>query len=112
MSKEEYGTPFSATAAISAGSAVASMAAVAGRTYYITDIAGSSDKAGALLIVKQGTTVIWEVQLGITAAGIDTFSEQFKMPLPGAVGALVSVTVDGTSVCFANIAGFYLTVNT
>lgn len=107
MTGIEFGTPFSATAT-HATSAVASMAAVAGKTFYITDIAGSSDKAGALLLVKQGTTVIWQVQLQTTAVGLPAFHHQFKMPLQGAVGALVSVTVDGTAACYANIAGYSL----
>lgn len=107
MAGIDSGTPFSETAT-HATSAVASHAAVAGKTYYITDIAGSSDKAGSLLLVKQGTTTIWQVQLATTAAGINAFHQQFKIPLKGASGALVSVTVDGTSACYANIAGYEL----
>lgn len=105
MAKQEYGTPFSVSVT-NGTSAVASFAGVAGHTNYVTDISGSSDKAGALLIVKQGTTIIWEVQLATTAAGINAFSHTFATPLASAVGALVSVTVDGTSACYANIAGF------
>ena len=105
--KHAHGTAFS-VAVSHATSAVASQAAVTGTKYYITDIAGSSDKAGSLLTVKQGTTVIFEVQLATTAAGINAFSHAFQQPLEGAVGALVSVTVDGTSLCKANIAGFAL----
>ncbi len=89
-------------------SAVATQSGITGSTMYITDIAGSSDKAGSLLTVKQGTTVIWEVQLATTAAGINAFDEQFESPLPGVSGGAVSVTVDGTSLCKANIAGYYL----
>lgn len=103
----EFGTPFSVTAT-HATSAVASQAAVSGKTHYITDIAGSSDKAGALLLVKQGTTIIWQVQLQTTAVGLPAFHHSFVVPLKGASGALVSVTVDGTSACYANIAGYTL----
>jgi hypothetical protein len=105
MSSINYGEPFSETAT-HATSAVASHTGASGKTYYITDIAGSSDKAGALLLVKQGTTIIWRVQLASTAAGINAFSHTFKSPLRATTGALVSVTVDGTSVCHANIAGY------
>ena len=91
-----------------ATSAVASHAGVAGKSFYVTDIAGSSDKAGSLLLVKQGTTVIWQVQLATTAVGTNAFNHSFKVPLKGASGALVSVTVDGTSVANANIAGYEL----
>lgn len=107
MAGIDNGTPFSETAT-HATSAVASHAAVTGKTYYITDISGSSDKAGALLLVKQGTTVIWQVQLAATAAGNLAHAYSFKVPLKGAVSALVSVTVDGTAACYANIAGYEL----
>jgi hypothetical protein len=104
---QQRGDPFSVTATGST-SAVATKAAVTGKTYYITDIAGSSDKAGSLLLVKQGTTTIWQIQLATTAAGINAWQQSFTQPLVGASGALVSVTVDGTSVCDANISGFSL----
>lgn len=103
--KQDKGTPFAVTTT-NATSAVASKAAVADKTHYITDISGSSDKAGSLLLVKQGTTVIWQVQLATTAAGTNAFNHAFVMPLAASQNALVSVTVDGTAACYANIAGF------
>jgi len=99
------GAPF-ATTTSHATSAVASVAGVTGSVHYITDISGSSDKAGSLLTVKQGTTVIWELQLAATAAGNLAYSHSFQAPLIAVAGELVSVTVDGTSVCKANIAGY------
>jgi len=109
MAKQEFGTPFSATAT-HATSAVASQAASTGAqsVNFITDIAGSSDKAGALLLVKKGTTIIWQMQIATTAAGINAFSHTFSTPLTSGVGEAVSVTVDGTSACKANIAGYSL----
>jgi len=107
MSIPLQGSRFSATAT-HATSAVASVAGIAGSTHFITDIAASTDKAGALLLVKQGTTVIWQLQLAATAAGSLAFSHTFATPLASASGALVSVTIDGTSVCNANISGFTL----
>jgi hypothetical protein len=107
MAGIDSGTPFSETAT-HATTAVASHAAVTGRTYYITDISASSDKAGALLLVKQGTTIIWRTQVATTAAGINAYSHSFRTPLKGATSALVSVEIDGTSVCHANIAGYEL----
>jgi Cu/Zn superoxide dismutase len=103
----QNGSRFSVTAT-HATSAVATQAAASEVTHYITDISGSSDKAGALLLVKQETTVIWQVQLATTAAGSNAFHHSFVTPLSGANGASVSVTVDGTSACYSNIAGFYL----
>lgn len=107
INKHGRGLPFGVTAT-HATSAVASKTAVAGTKYYITDIAGSSDKAGSLLLVKDGTTVIWQVQLASTAAGINAWGQSFQQPLEATVGNLVSVTVDGTSACYANISGFGL----
>lgn len=102
MRGQEYGTPFSETAT-NATLAVASHAAVTGKTYYVTDIAVSSDKAGSIVLVKSGTTVIWQEQVG---AG--HLEYKFSMPLKAAAGALVSVEIDGTAACYANIAGYEL----
>lgn len=107
MRGQEHGTPFSETAT-HATAAVASHAAVAGKKYFITDISASSDKAGALLLVKDGTTVIWRSQIATTAAGNNSYEHTFSTPLAGTVGAAVSVEIDGTSVCHANIAGYEL----
>lgn len=107
MNKQDHGVAFSETET-HATSAVASVAGVAGQTHYITDIAASTDKAGGLLLVKQGTTTIWQLQLAATAAGNLAVSHTFSTPLKAAAGALVSVTIDGTTVCNANIAGFTL----
>lgn len=107
MAGKDNGTPFSETAT-HATAAVASHTGVAGRTYYITDVSASSDKQGALVLVKQGTTVIWRSQVQTTAAGFCAYEHTFSTPLRGASGALVSVEVDGTSVCHANIAGYEL----
>lgn len=107
MASEDFGLSFAVTAT-NATSAVASQSAVAGTTFYITDIAGSSDKAGALLLVKNGTTIVWQVQLGTTAAGMMAFSHSFKRPIRCTTGNLASVTVDGTAACYANIAGYSL----
>ncbi len=94
------GVPFSVTATHGTA-ASASQAGAAGKVHFVTDIAVSSDKAGALLLVKQGTTVIWQMQIGASF-----FSHRFESPLKGVPGALVSVEIDGTSACKANIAGF------
>lgn len=107
VNKQNFGDPFSVSVTHSTA-AVASKAGVAGKVHYVTDISGSTDKAGALLEVKQGTTVIWQVQLATTAAGINAFTHQFSSPLSGVDGGLVSISVTGTSACYANIAGFTL----
>ena len=94
------GVSFAVTAT-HATAAVASNAGVAGKRHYVTGVTVSSDKAGAIGLIKQGTTVIWQFQVG---AGCQSVA--FNAPLEGAEGALVSVEIDGTSACKANIAGF------
>jgi hypothetical protein len=102
LNKLQHGEPFSETTT-HATAAVATHAAATGKTYYITNVSVSSDKAGAILLIKQGTTTIWQMQIGATAHSII-----FSAPLKGASGALVSAEIDGTSACKANIAGFEL----
>lgn len=102
LNKLQHGEVFSVTAS-GTTSAVATKAAVVGKTYYITDISGSSDKSGALILVKQGITTIWQ-----NIIDADSYHHTFAAPLKAASGALVSVTVDGTSASKANIAGIIL----
>lgn len=107
INQAAHGVPFSVTHT-HASAAIATKAAVAGKRHYITDIMVSSDKDGALLQVKQGTTVIWQASLKTAATGQSILSHSFQVPLIGAKGALVSVQIDGSSICEANIAGFTL----
>ncbi len=98
--KQNHSLPFQQTAS-GTTSAVATQTGVANTTYYITDISGSSDKAGALILVKNGTTIIWQDIINTTA-----YTHSFIQPLKGSIGADVSVTVDGTAASKANMAGF------
>lgn len=107
LNKSQHGTPFAVTAT-HATAAVASKTGATGVVHYITDITASSDKAGAVMLVKQGTTVVWQAQVATTAAGNNSFTHRFETPIPGVAGALVSCEIDGTAACYANIAGFSL----
>lgn len=100
---QEYGASFSVTAN-NATSAVATKAGVSSKKHFAVDISGSSDKAGAKILVKDGTTVIWQDRISSTGAYEHTFSQ----PLSASVGADLSVTVDGTAECNANISGYTL----
>lgn len=99
----ESGLPFSKTAQ-HATSAVATQTGVAGKYSYITDISGSSDKASAKILVKDGTTVIWQDRIG----NVGAYTKEFLMPLRGSLGADISVTVDGTAECDAGVSGYSL----
>lgn len=81
----------------------ATIAAVAGQKIYITDVTASSDKAGAIMLVKDGSTTIWQVQVG---AG--NFAHHFEIPLVTTIGASATVSIDSTSAGKANIAGVQL----
>ena len=102
LNKLQHGQAFSETAT-HATAAVATHTAVVGKTYYITNVSVSSDKAGAILLIKQGTTTIWQLQIGAAVHSII-----FPAPLKGASGALVSAEVDGTAACKVNISGIEL----
>ena len=80
-------------------------AAVSGKTHYLTDVTVSSDKATAILLIKDGTTVIWQVQLQTNNM---FYSHKFSVPLKATKGALLSVEIDGTSACKANASGVVL----
>ena len=96
---KERGTPIKATAT-HATAAVASVTGVAGLTYYLTTVSASSDKAGSVMLVKDGTTVIWQDVVGASQC-----FRTFDPPLPCTSGALASVEIDGTAVCKANLSG-------
>ena len=98
---KHFGKPFYVTHT-HATAASAEKAAATGKTHYITSIAASSDKAGAILLVKDGTTTIWQIQMPANGSAI----QSFPVPLQGSSGAAVSVSVDGTAACKANICGY------
>lgn len=98
---KDYGEAFSQTAT-GTTSATATQSASSGHSHYITDISASSDKAGAVVLVKNGTTVIWAAIIDANSS----YNHSFVTPLKGTAGNLVSVTVDGTSVCKSNLAGY------
>jgi len=106
--RQHYGVPFSVTHS-HANTALATKAAVTGKRHYITDIAVSSDKDGAVMQIKDGSTVIWQMNLtNAVTGGPYIFWQSFVVPLIGTKGGAVSITIDGTTVCKANIGGFTL----
>ncbi len=98
--KAQHGTPFSVTAT-HATAAVATKDAATGVRHFVTSVSASSDKAGSIVLVKSGTTTLWQSQVGATF-----YNMNFDIPLGGVNGELVSVEIDGTTVCNANIGGY------
>lgn len=103
MSKiqQQYGSPIEATNA-GTTTATASVTGVATSTYYVTDVSGSSDKAGATLEIKDGSTIIWEEVIGNTTP----YEHTFDIPLKCTLGNTISVVVTGTSASNANFSGY------
>lgn len=99
----DSGQRFSATAT-NATSAVATIAGVAGKQLFISSVSGTSDKAAAKLLIKDGTTVIWQDRVSNTCGNFYDFDGY----LVGSVGASISVTVDGTAECDANVVAYAL----
>jgi hypothetical protein len=97
LNKLQYGTQVSATAT-HATAAVASIAGAAGYTHCAMNVSVSSDKATSILLIKSGTTTIWQQQVGAGQANI-----VFPAGLKAATGALLSAEIDGTAACKANI---------
>ena len=105
INREQQGKPFVVTHT-HATAAKATKAAVAGKTHYITDIMVATDSDSAIMLVKQGTTTIWQASVLTVATGINVIHHTFRSPLVAAEGALVSVEITGGAICQANIAGF------
>lgn len=99
--KQNHGTPFQKTAT-HATSAVCTQTGVANQSIYVTDISGSSDKSGSLILVKDGSMVIWQDIVGSTTA----YNHTFMQPIRVSSGATLTVTVDGTAACNSNVSGF------
>lgn len=95
-----HGTPISKTAS-GTTAATATVTGAAEKTYYVTDVTASSDLAGSLLQIKNGSTVIWEMQVGVAFC-----NKNFVSPLACTLGSDLTATINGTSACYANVAGF------
>lgn len=98
------GIPFRVTHT-HATAATATNAAADGKIHFITDVAASSDKAGSIILVKDGSTTIWQIQVG---AG--HYTHHFDPPLEITENSAATVTIDSTSAGKANIAGYTLKI--
>lgn len=112
MAVQDYATRFSETA-VGVATATAIHAADASKTFYITEVSASADlanlSAASLIVVKQGSTTIWQDVMPHTGTGVAVYMKTFYAPLAAAKGASVSVAV-GTALTIstANIAGYEL----
>lgn len=81
----------------------ATITGVAGQRTFITAVSCSSDKSGSILLIKDGSTVIWQQQVGASFCNL-----AFDPPLPVSVGADATATIDSTAAGKANILGIQL----
>ncbi len=77
-----------------------------GNRFLVTDIAGSSDLATAILKLvedSEGTPItLWEIAVGEKG----TYTHSFITPIQVSKNKSVSVEITGTGTCTSNIAGF------
>ena len=83
--------------------ATATYTGVKDKIFNITDVSVSSDKAGSIVLIKEGTTVIWQ-----DIVGVGRYSQTFTTPMPIAPGTNCSVEIDGTAACKANFIGYQI----
>ena len=103
MANIQRGTPWSQTGT-SGTQIIITQTGVALKTVYITDITASSDMGTAVVIVKDGSTTIWQDRIGNAGA----YMKQFVSPLSATMGNSVTVTVNGATVCYANASGYVI----
>ena len=103
-----HGDQFNAANQTITGPITATQAVGTFTNVYITDIMASSSSANSTLIIKSGSTVIYEAQLLQTAAGICAFDENFVTPLKGTKGTQVSATVSGSGTTTVIMNGYTL----
>lgn len=109
VNKQNFGTPFSVTnGTTTATSITATVTAGTLVANYITDISASSDKSEGALVLKEGSTIIWQDYIRNTTP----YQHTFSTPLWGGQrGTITTLTVSGTLVANANIAGFKLSTD-
>jgi hypothetical protein len=90
-------------------SATATESTPTSQRIYITDLVASSDKAGAILTVKQGgSSTPFSIQLSAaTATGTPTaLAIHFQTPIIITANNNAVAEVDGTDICRVNMTGY------
>ena len=103
------GTRFSSTSGEAAGgSATITRAAVAGRTFYITDVSASAAEATANLRIFSATTFFWQDRVNGSATA--AYAKEFIQPLaiPTGSGFTVRVLTGSTGSAYVNVSGYFI----
>lgn len=97
-------TKFSVTHTHATAAKATQAAPGAGKRLLVTDIAGSSDKAGSLIKIIEDTagTPVTKFQIQV---GAGNFVHTFKTPIQITANKSGGVEIDGTAACKANVAG-------
>lgn len=95
---------FSVTNTHATAAAATKAAPGAGKRILVTDIAGSSDKAGSIIKIIEDTagTPVTKFEMQV---GAGNFAYTFKTPIQITANKSAGVEIDGTAACKANIAG-------
>lgn len=91
--------------------ATASGSPSGGERMIITDIAGSTGTIGAKIVVKDGSTTIWEMAIPVASSTTPYgIAISFDTPLVGTINTKVHIEVGGKSStpsgAYANIVGY------
>lgn len=98
--KQLHSTPFQITST-HATAAVCTKTGVTNQTFYVTDVSASSDSGSATIVIKDGSTTLWQNKIGTSI-----YNFNFEQPIQGTNGGTLTVTVTGSTVCNSNVAGF------
>lgn len=99
----QYGN---ATSSLGTGTtaATSTLIGTTSRTVYITDISASSDLAGAIVKIKDGSAnVIWQAIIGTSSP----YVVSFNTPLRSTAGNSFNATVTGTNNAIIDLSGYY-----
>ena len=78
---------WSETTAGTDSGAAATKAAESGSQHFVTGISGHTD-ADSLITIKDGSTVIWEIKIDVSVAGLDFHCAGLVLPItPGAAAS-------------------------
>ena len=74
------------------------------RQHFVTSVSGHTD-ADSIITIKDGTTVVWESKIDVSAEG---FSFSFNIPcIPATPGAVAVGTIASSSAdCQVNLTGY------
>lgn len=104
------GVKFSNSSETGSGTASVAQAATSGRTYYVTDISGSTDQSVGTVVIKLYSHlntggVFWQDRVNAS------YDKHFTVPVRITTGSAITLNVRNTSAagsCWVNMTGYYI----